>query len=65
MNTEIATINDIERMSQLVVKSGLFGIKTPDQAMSLMLINSASFADVEISIATRCSFASITDLSGV
>ncbi len=38
MNTEIATINDIERMSQVVVKSGLFGIKTPDQAMSLMLL---------------------------
>lgn len=29
---------DIERMANAVAKSGLFGVKTPDQAMALMLI---------------------------
>jgi len=38
---ELATISDIERMAVAVAKSGLFGVKTTDQAIALMLIAQA------------------------
>ena len=34
-------INDIERMAVAAAKSGLFGVKTPDQALALMLVAQA------------------------
>jgi hypothetical protein len=34
-------VSDIERMAAAIAKSGLFGIKTPEQAMALMLIAQA------------------------
>jgi hypothetical protein len=37
----LVPINDMERMAVAVAKSGLFGMKTPEQAMSLMLIAQA------------------------
>jgi hypothetical protein len=37
----LLSVSDIERMAIAVAKSGLFGIKTPDQAMALMLIAQA------------------------
>lgn len=36
-----ATIDDIERMAHAVAKSGLFGAKSPEQAMALMLVAQA------------------------
>lgn len=39
--TAIVPISDIERMAAAVAKSGLFGVKTPEQAMSLMLVAQA------------------------
>lgn len=41
MSNALVPISDIERMSVAVAKSGLFGIKSPDQAMALMLIAQA------------------------
>lgn len=41
MSTAIVPISDIERMAAAVAKSGLFGVKTPEQAMSLMLVAQA------------------------
>lgn len=35
------TVTDIERMAIAVAKSNLFGVRTPDQAMALMLISQA------------------------
>ena len=35
------SVSDIEKMAMAVAKSGLFGVKTPDQAMALMLIAQA------------------------
>jgi len=40
-NGAMIPLNDIEKMAQYVVKSGLFGIKTVDQAVALMLIAQA------------------------
>lgn len=37
----LVPLNDIERMAGYMVKSGLFGIKTPEQAVALMLIAQA------------------------
>lgn len=37
----LVTVSDIERMAGAVAKSKLFGIKTPDEAMALMLIAQA------------------------
>ena len=37
----LISITDIEKMAGAIAKSGLFGIKTPDQAMALMLIAQA------------------------
>jgi hypothetical protein len=39
--SNIVPINDIEKMSVAVAKSGLFGVKTPEQAMALMLVAQA------------------------
>jgi hypothetical protein len=35
---EVIPFSDMERMAQAIAKSGLFGIKTPDQAIALMLV---------------------------
>ena len=32
------SVQDIETMAKAITKSGLFGIKTPDQAVALMLV---------------------------
>ena len=39
--SNLVPINDIERMATAVAKSGLFGVKNPEQAMALMLIAQA------------------------
>jgi hypothetical protein len=39
--SELVPYGDIERMAAAVAKSGLFGIKTPEQAVALMLIAQA------------------------
>lgn len=36
--SEVIPFGDIERMAAAVAKSGLFGIKSPDQAIALMLV---------------------------
>jgi len=41
MSTALVPVQDLERMAAAVAKSGLFGIKTPDQAMALMLVAQA------------------------
>jgi hypothetical protein len=41
MKNELMTVTDIERMAVAVAKSNLFGVRTPDQAMALMLISQA------------------------
>ena len=41
MSTALITVDQVERMAVAVAKSGLFGVKTPDQAMALMLISQA------------------------
>lgn len=35
--TELVPLNDLQRMAEAIAKSGLFGMKTADQAMALML----------------------------
>ena len=39
--SNLVSVADIERMSLAVAKSGMFGVRTPEQAMSLMLIAQA------------------------
>lgn len=39
--TALVTVDQIERMAVSVARSGLFGVKNPDQAMALMLIAQA------------------------
>ena len=39
--TALVPVEQVERMALAVAKSGLFGVKTPDQAMALMLIAQA------------------------
>lgn len=41
MTTALVPYSDMERMAIAVSKSNLFGMKTPEQAMSLMLIAQA------------------------
>jgi hypothetical protein len=41
MENAIVPIADIERMGMAIAKSGLFGMKTPEQAIALMLIANA------------------------
>jgi hypothetical protein len=38
MNTSIVPFQDIQQMATAVAKSGLFGMKTPEQAIALMLV---------------------------
>lgn len=38
---DIIPVADVERMAQAIVKSNLFGMKTPEQALALMLIAQA------------------------
>lgn len=39
--SNLVSVADIEKMSLAVAKSGMFGVRTPEQAMSLMLIAQA------------------------
>ena len=39
--SEIIALKDIERAGELIAKSGLFGVKTPEQAIALMLVAQA------------------------
>lgn len=39
--SNIVAVSDIERMASAIAKSGLFGMKNPDQAMALMLVAQA------------------------
>ena len=39
--SNLVPVQDIERMAVAVAKSGLFGVRTPDEAMALMLIAQA------------------------
>jgi hypothetical protein len=39
--SNIVPVSDIERMAAAIAKSGLFGMKSPDQAMALMLVAQA------------------------
>ena len=39
--SNLVSVTDIEKMSLAVAKSGMFGVRTPEQAMSLMLIAQA------------------------
>lgn len=41
MSTNIVPVADIERMARAVAQSNLFGVKTPEQAMALMLVAQA------------------------
>jgi len=41
MSNALVPVSDLEKMAVAVAKSGLFGIKTPDQAMALMLVAQA------------------------
>jgi hypothetical protein len=41
MATDLIPISDIARMADAVAKSGLFGVKSPDQALALMLVAQA------------------------
>jgi len=41
MTTELIPVDQVERMAMAVAKSGMFGVKTADQAMALMLIAQA------------------------
>jgi hypothetical protein len=41
MSTALIPVDQVERMAVAVAKSNLFGVKTPDQAMALMLIAQA------------------------
>ncbi len=41
MSTELVPMNDVMRMAEAVAKSGLFGVKTADQALALMLVAQA------------------------
>ena len=37
-NIALIPVSDIEKMATVMAKSGLFGMKTPDQAFALMLL---------------------------
>lgn len=39
--SNIVPVSDVERMAQAIARSGLFGMKSPDQAMALMLVAQA------------------------
>ncbi len=39
--SNLVPVADIERMAIAIAKSNLFGVKTPEEAMALMLIEQA------------------------
>lgn len=41
MSNSISTVSDLERMAHAIAKSNLFGVKTTDQALALMLVAQA------------------------
>lgn len=41
MSNELATFDTMERMAHSMVKSKLFGVKTPDEALALMMVAQA------------------------
>jgi hypothetical protein len=41
VSTEVIPYQQMERMAQAIAKSGLFGVKNPDQALALMLVAQA------------------------
>lgn len=41
VNTQSVALGDMQVMANAIVKSGLFGMKTPDQALALMIVASA------------------------
>jgi hypothetical protein len=41
MSTQVVPFNEMERMAITVAKSGLFGMKTPEQALTLMALSQA------------------------
>ena len=38
MSNEIVPFVDMQRMAISIARSGLFGVRTPDQALALMLV---------------------------
>ena len=40
-NNALIPYNDVEKMGSAIAKSNLFGVKTPEQAVALMLIAQA------------------------
>lgn len=38
MSNELVPLSDLEKMAAAIAKSGLFGVKTPEQAMAIMLV---------------------------
>ena len=38
MTTQLIPVNEVQTMAIAVAKSGLFGMKTPEQALALMLV---------------------------
>ena len=45
----IVSLGDIERMAHAVSKSNLFGVKTPEQAIALMLVAQAEGGEAVLS----------------
>src|SRR6478752_3438020 len=41
MSNEIVPFVDMQRMATSIARSGLFGVRTPDQALALMLVSQA------------------------
>ena len=41
MSTALIALNDMERMAKAIAESGLFGMKTPQQALALMIVAQA------------------------
>ena len=41
MSNELVTLGDMQRMAVAISRSGLFGVKTPDQALAMMLLSQA------------------------
>src|SRR5215467_10992207 len=39
MANEVVPLPDMERMAVAIARSGLFGVRTPDQALALMLVS--------------------------
>jgi len=39
MSNDLVPLDDMQRMANAIAKSGLFGVKTPDQALALMLVS--------------------------